>query len=379
VAFVALLRALEFAIYVSVRVSAPDSVALDVLMWGYVLTLPAVALACVAGRLDRRVIASNALDEVARRLRTSATPQEVRRTLADALADPSLRTLYSFPWSTGHWVDDSGAPSPPPAAGSQQDVTEVADGSWRIAIVHDPVLSEDGPLVRTAASYALTTLENDRLSDELSSSLFDLSQSRAHSVAAADRTRLKIERDLHDGAQQRLIAMRVKLALAADRLGDQDPAGAGMIRGLEQDIDATIDEVRAFAQGVFPALLAETGLAEALRTAARAASLPTTVYAERLERYPPEIEMTVYFSCSEALQNAAKHAHGATSVTISLSHDRALRFEVCDDGAGFDTHLRPEGIGLTNLRERLAAVGGRLIIRSAPGAGTRVRGSIPLR
>jgi signal transduction histidine kinase len=337
-----------------------------------------VALACVAGRLYRPVAASNALDQVARRLRTSASPREVRRALADALADPSLQTLYSFPRSSGRWVDDLGAPSPPPTARSQQDVTEVASGDWRLAIVHDAALSEDGRLVRTAASYALTALENDQLTDELSSSLHELAQSRA-SVAAADRARRKIERDLHDGAQQRLIALKVKIALAAERLEDQDPAGAEVIRALEGDIDATIDEVRAFGHGVYPALLAETGLSDALRAAARTAGVPTTVSAGELRRYPPGVEMAVYFACSEALQNAAKHAHGATGVTISVWEGHDLHFEVCDDGAGFDVRATHEGIGLTNLHERIAAVGGSLRIQSAPGEGTSVRGAIPLR
>ena len=377
VAVVAILRALEWAAYAPIRRGTPTSPLLDVLMWAYVLALPAVALACVAGRLHRHVAASTALEQVARGLRASATAQGVRHALADALADPSLRTLYSFPPSSGEWVDESGAPSALPPARSRQDVTEVANGSWRIAIVHDPALSEERPVVRTAASYALAMLENDRLTDELSSSLNELAQSRAR-VAAADRARRKIERDLHDGAQQRLIALRVKLGLAAERLADQDPAGADVIRGLEQDIDATIDEVRAFAQGVYPALLGETGLGEALRAAARAASLPTMVHADGLGRYPPEIEMAVYFSCSEALQNAGKHARGATGVTISVFQEHELQFEVSDDGAGFDTYTTREGIGLTNLHDRLAAVGGTIRIRSAPGEGTCVHGSIPL-
>ena len=377
IALVAVLRVLDWAGYVPIRRGAPTSELLDVMMWAYVLSLPAVALACIAGRLNRRAVASKALDQVARGLRTGATAQQVRSTLADALVDPSLRTLYSFPRSSGEWVDESGAPAALPPTPARQDVTEVANGSWRMAIVHDPALSEDRPLVRTAASFALAMRENESLTAELSSSRNELAQSRAR-VAAADSARRKIERDLHDGAQQRLIALRVKLALAAERLEQLDPAGADVIRALEQDIDATIDEVRAFAHGVYPALLAQTGLGEALRSAARAASLPTTVHADRCARYPPEIEMAVYFSCSEALQNAAKHARGATCVTISVRQERELEFEVRDDGAGFDVRATGEGIGLANLHDRLAAVGGRITVRSVPGEGTCVQGSIPL-
>ena len=144
------------------------------------------------------------------------------------------------------------------------------------------------------------------------------------------------------------------------------------------EIDATIDEVRSFARGVYPTLLARSGLAEALRTAGRSSALPTTVDADGLGRYPPELETTVYFVCTEALQNAAKHAHGATGAAIVLSADRELRFEVRDDGAGFDVQSTPIGTGLSNLRERLAAVGGTMTIHSSPGRGTRITGSIPL-
>ena len=133
-----------------------------------------------------------------------------------------------------------------------------------------------------------------------------------------------------------------------------------------------------FARGVYPTVLAQAGLGEALRAAGRSSALPTTVHADGIGRYPPELETTVYFFCSEALQNAAKHARGATGVEIVLSAGRHLYFEVRDDGAGFDVQATPIGTGLNNLRERLAAVGGTMTIHSTPGRGTRIKGSIPL-
>jgi signal transduction histidine kinase len=379
IAVIAVVRAVLLGVYFGVRRANAGAEILELLSWIYVLTLPVVVLACVAGRLYRRLFAAGALDRVARGVSTSGTPFQVRRALADALRDPWLRILHSFPGDSGEWVDESGAPVALAAVAAHQQVTEVASGSWRIAIVHDPGLAEDPALVRTAGSYALTALENERLTDELRSSLRDLAESRALRVAAEHSERRKIERDLHDGAQQRLVTMRVKLGLAADQLEGHDPGGADVIRALGQDIDATIDEVRSFASGIYPALLGETGLREALRAVGRCAALPTTVHADRLGRYPAELEATVYFSCSEALQNAAKHARGATGVTIWVWRERDLHFRVRDDGAGFDLASTPYGTGLGNLHNRLAAVGGTMTIHSVPGEGTVVGGSIPLR
>jgi signal transduction histidine kinase len=379
IALIAVFQAVTFGVFFAVRLAAPTSTALPVLMWINVLSLPAVGIACVAGRLYRRLFAASALERVARDLSSSASSIQITRALADALEDPSLRILHSFPdEQQGAWVDESGAPVALPLGGAEREVSEVASGSSRIAIVHAPALAEDRALVRTAGSYALSALENDHLSGQFRSSLEALAESRATSVAAKDSERRKLERDLHDGAQQRLVALRVHLALAAAQLEDEDSERAEMIRALGDAIDAAIDEVRSFARGVYPSLLAQTGLGEALRTVGRAAALPTIVHADGLSRYPPELETTVYFSCSEALQNALKHARGATGVTISLSAGRELHFEVRDDGAGFDVQATPVGTGLSNLRDRLASVGGTMTIRSTPGRGTSIEGSIPL-
>jgi signal transduction histidine kinase len=378
IALIAVLQAVTFGVFFALRHAAPTSTALHVVMWINVLSLPAVGVACVAGRAYRRLSAANALERVARDLRTSATADQVTQAVADALEDASLRIYHSFPGEQAGWVDESGGAVAFPVRSAGRDVTEVASGRWRIALVHDSALSEDRSLMQTAGSYALAALENDHLSGELRSSLEALTQSRARSLAAEDRERRKLERDLHDGAQQRLVALRIKLALAAEQLETGDRARADIIHALGEEIDATIDEVRAFARGVYPTLLAQTGLPAALRTVARSAALPTTVHADGIGRYPPELETTVYFCCSEALQNAAKHADGASEVTISLSAVRELHFEVHDDGAGFDVETTPLGTGLRNLHDRLAAVGGTMAIHSAPGQGTSVDGSIPL-
>jgi signal transduction histidine kinase len=222
--------------------------------------------------------------------------------------------------------------------------------------------------------------ENDRLVHDLSSSLEELSRSRARLVTVADSERRRIERDLHDGAQQRLVAIQIHLALLREQLEDEAPERAVALRGIEDDVELATEEVRALAHGIYPPLLTERGLAEALRAAARTAPLPTTVRVGAVGRYGPQVESTVYFTCMEALQNAAKHADGASGVTIDVSDDGRLRFAVCDDGAGFALAEHPrEGSGLANLHDRLAAVGGEIVIESVPGSGTRVAGAIPLR
>jgi signal transduction histidine kinase len=379
IAWIAASLAAGFAVFFPIRAIAPSSWALTALGWLAAMSLPAVALACAAGRLYRRVYAANVLDRLARTVGASAAAADVRRALADALGDPSLELLHSFPDQQAPWVDEYGSPVERVQAGVEQAVTEVAGGGARIAIVHDQSLCEDLALVRTAGSYALAALGNEHRSDQLRSSRLALARSRARAIAAEDRERRKIERDLHDGAQQRLVAVRMKLGLAAGELDERDPAGAAVIRTLGQDIDATIDDVRAFASAVYPPLLAQTGLLQALRSISRVAALPTTVRADRLDRYAPEIETTVYFCCSESLQNAAKHARGATCVTISVwEARRRLHFEIGDDGAGFDAATTPPGAGLSNLHDRLAAVDGTIAIDSTPGRGTSVAGSIPL-
>jgi signal transduction histidine kinase len=371
-------QVLTLGVFFAVRHAAPTSSALHVVMWLNVLSLPAVGVACVAGRAYRRLLTTNTLERVGRELSGSANATQVSRAIADALKDPSLQILHSFPGEQEGWIDESGAPTALADARAAQEVTMVTNGRWRIAIVHDPVLAEHRALVQTAGSYALAALENDHLSGELRSSLEALAESRVRAGAVEHRERQKLERDLHDGAQQRLVALRIKLSVAAEQLQGDDPARAEVIRALGDEVDATIDEVRSFARGVYPSLLAQTGLGEALRSASRSSALPTTVEADRLGRYPAQFETTAYFFCSEALQNATKHARGATGVTISLWADRQLHFRVRDDGAGFDVETTPWGTGLHNLRDRLEAVGGTMTIRSSPDHGTSIEGSIPL-
>jgi signal transduction histidine kinase len=198
-------------------------------------------------------------------------------------------------------------------------------------------------------------------------------------VASADAERRRLERDLHDGAQQRLVAMRIELGLVEDMLQDDPDAAAARIRELEASADEALDELRALAHGVRPPLLADRGVAEALRSTITRSTLPAVFTTRGVARYASEVESAVYFTILEALQNVAKHAHGASRVRITLDGDvrGELRFEVRDDGPGADQADLDAGAGVMNMRDRLAAVDGHLRIVSIPGAGTVVAGNLP--
>jgi signal transduction histidine kinase len=337
-----------------------------------------LAAAVLVAEVRRRQFVADALKRLAVGLPEHATAAALRDGMARSLEDPGLEMTFRAEEGPGHWADASGWPVQPPPPGGPG-VTSIRSGPRQVAaIMHDPWLSEDPALVAAASAYALVVLENERLVTDLRSSLDELAQSRARVVAAADDERRRIERDLHDGAQQRLVGLRIQLELAAGRLRGISPQEAEALLELGGGVEATIDEVRSLATGVYPAVLAEQGLEEALRSAARRAPVATGVIANGVRRCAPEIETTVYFACVEALQNAAKHAAGASGVTILLDGaEGRVRFEVRDDGAGFTLNGDGPGRGIVNMRDRVGALGGELAILSAPGQGTRVVGTVP--
>jgi signal transduction histidine kinase len=192
-----------------------------------------------------------------------------------------------------------------------------------------------------------------------------------------DRERRQIERDLHDGAQQRLIVLRVQLARAENLVATDPDRGVDRLRAIGEEVDSILEEIRSLAHGIYPSLLEDFGLANALREAVRGLPLVNSFHADGIGRHVPEVESALYFTVLEALQNASKHA-GARHVTVSLIENSHLRFVVKDDGAGFDVGTVTPGSGITNMRERLAALGGRVQIDSTPGRGTTVSGRVPL-
>ncbi|TMK91124.1 MAG: hypothetical protein E6G37_12535 [Actinobacteria bacterium] len=235
----------------------------------------------------------------------------------------------------------------------------------------DPMDASKERLIVGLASQAGLALQNVRLVD-------DLRASRRRIVAAQDERAKKLERNIHDGAQQQLVALAVKLRLLEQQI-ERDPANAREIAAeLRGTANETIEDLRDLARGIYPPLLADKGLGAALEAQARKAAMPVTVSAAGVARFGADIESAMYFSCLEALQNAAKYAD-AHEVRVRLTNGAGvLRFEVTDDGRGFDPSTTAYGTGLQGIADRLAAVGGELTVTSAPGDGTAVAGSIPL-
>jgi signal transduction histidine kinase len=274
-------------------------------------------------------------------------------------------------------VDDEGRtvmlPDAPGEHGRAATVVRNAQGQAVAALLHDVALLEEPTLVEAVASSMLVALESHRLDA-------DLKSSTARTASAVEAERQRIERDLHDGAQQRLIALRMKLSVTA-RLLQQDPQRAASLVGeMGGDVEAAIAELRAYAHGVAPALLQERGLAFALAEAAQRCPIPTRTALADIGRQDPGIESAVYFCCLEALQNAAKHGGPGVTADLLLQRDGdTLRFSVEDDGLAPETAaLANGGRGLANMQARLAAVGGELSARRQPGGGFRMAGAVPL-
>lgn len=251
----------------------------------------------------------------------------------------------------------------------------------------DEFSEEDDRVLTELARQVGLALHNTELDTALQASLeelkakaVELAESRARIVAAADAQRRAIERDLHDGAQQHLVALAVKLRLIHTLAQRDLDTALTMLEEARGDVQATVDEVRRLAHGIYPPLLMDKGLGEALRAAAGRAGLPTAVeVGGGVGRYPQAVEAAVYFCCLEALQNAGKHAGEGATATVTVAEDEGvLRFEVADDGAGFDAAAAAGGHGFVNMADRLGAIGGTVEVRSSPGEGTRIVGRIPL-
>lgn len=249
-----------------------------------------------------------------------------------------------------------------------------------------PFSDESERVLTELARQVALALHNVQLDSALQASLETLRErneqlqaSRRRIVTASDESRRRIERNLHDGAQQHLVALAVKVGLARQLVESDPDTVMTMLDELRADVQTTLAELRELAHGIYPPLLRDRGLAEALRTAANRAVLPTEVTAEGIDRYPPETEAAVYFCCLEAMQNAGKHAGEDAAITVTITgDDRYLDFTVADDGPGFDVAVAENGHGFVNMRDRLGAVGGTLTVETSPGAGTKIKGHIPL-
>jgi signal transduction histidine kinase len=242
----------------------------------------------------------------------------------------------------------------------------------------DPVSPADEKLIADLASQARLVLGNVRLTEELKVRLEDLKGAQKRLVTARDEERRRLERNIHDGSQQQLVALAVKLKLV-DGMMERDSEKAHELLGqIQQEANAALEDLRDLARGIYPPLLADKGLAAALVAQARKSGLPVEFDVDGVGRYPQDVEAAAYFSCLEALQNVAKYA-SASRVSVSLAErDGRLVFSVTDDGRGFDPSERKYGTGLQGISDRLGALDGVLRIESAPGSGAMIEGRLPI-
>jgi signal transduction histidine kinase len=367
-AFVALLGLLRGAGFTTTGGWPADL--LDAIGIAVVVLLP---LAFLTAMLRGGFARAGELGELVRRLSDAPLGQApLAAAVADALGDPTATLAYWLPEEL-RYVDASGSPLEPDSRRGVEEVTH--DGRRVGAIVYDGALLRDAEPVRSVARMVSLALERERLAAELRASARELRASRARLAEAADDERRRIARDLHDGAQQRLVLLAIESERLARRANE--PMVVRQAAGeLRAGLDAALADIRGLVQGIVPPLLAERGLCTAVEELAAQAPLPVTLDLDAGELDAPEhVESTAYFVVTEALVNIAKHAR-ATRATVSLRHhDGVLEIEVSDDGVGGADRAR--GSGIDGLADRVAAVGGKLALESEPGAGTRLHVELP--
>ncbi len=337
----------------------------------------ATPFAFLAGLFRSDVVQARGMRSLVARLGALPEPGDLRGVLASALGDPTLSLAFWVP-EQGRYVDADGASVMLPVAGdARRAATQIErDGRPVAAILHDPTLAEDQETVSAAGAATALLLENQRLDAELRANLLELRASRERLVEAGDAERRRLERNLHDGAQSRLVALALSLRLGRGSLADGSDA-AILIDASIDEIRQSLDELRELARGIHPAVLSEHGLEPALRALAARSPVPVELEGRIGGRLPAAVETAAYFVVSESLVNVAKYAE-ATYATVRLEHtpDR-LVVVVSDDGVG---GAAPSlGSGLHGLADRVAAVGGTLDVASPPGGGTRIRVDLPCR
>ena len=305
----------------------------------------------------------------------SEAPGALRDLLAVALRDPSLRVGFYVSAGDGY-IDAAGRRLDLDALNGTHVITRITSDDEPLAVfVSDARQAHDPELLDAVLGAARAALENERLHGELRAQLREVRASRERLVTAGDVERQRIERNLHDGAQQRLVSLTMAVRLLRVQLGDDiPPAAVEALENLQRELDCAVDELRELARGIHPAILTDEGLVPALRSLPERCVLPVQLSGNLDFRPAPAIEAAAYFVASEALTNAVRHSH-ASAVTIDVAIDRGeLQVVVADDGIG---GANPHGAGLRGLGDRVAALGGDLVIQSPPEGGTRVCASLP--
>jgi signal transduction histidine kinase len=329
-------------------------------------------VAFLAGVLDARLARSGVAGLLVELRQDPAA--DLRDPLARALRDPTLRLAYWLP-QYGAWADEAGDPVPVPDPDPRRSVRIIdRDGEHVAALLYDRSLQDEDELVTAVSAAADIALENGRLQAELHARLQELHSSRTRVIEAGQRERQRLERNLHDGAQQRLVAVSLELAVLRERLGE-DADASGRVDQMKREVALSLDELRDLARGLHPAVLSGHGLVVALESLAARAPVPVLLSMDLQGRLPDAVEVAAYYVVSESIANVGKHA-GAASTTVDVTQvGPHLVVEITDNGGGgADTEA---GSGLRGLADRVEALDGRLRVWSPLGGGTRVRAEIP--
>ncbi len=339
-----------------------------IVIWLFVAARAAVWYGFLFALIAAELFAARALAQLVEQSLQHPSRQQVEVMLREPLGDPTLRLRF---------LDRSAEPDAERLAieaGPGRDVSVVErEGSPAVAILHDPQLNDDPELLMAAGEVALLAAENAELEAGWKNALGDLERSQARLLRATDDERHKVERDLHDGVQQHLLAIMVRLRLGPDR----ETIGPSTREWIADNVGAALEELREVAHGLSPLLLRQQGLVAALQLIQLRTPVRLTLNTDGVGRYSPDVESAVYYCSMEAIQNATKHG-GASDLHITLTlreQGDELRFDVQDDGAGFVPD-QVNGSGLQNMQDRIGALGGHLTVRSAPGLGATVSGRV---
>jgi signal transduction histidine kinase len=374
-------RAMTSLIWVAVPMAAyiglleiPGSLGVsDLVLYGIGPLILVAAPAAYAIGMFRARSARGAVGAAVVGLEPGPAPARLRDALAKALGDPTLQLAFRVP-DHGCYVDTGDLPVDADLLPAGRMLTPLDPGG-RAVLVHDEELRHEPELVRVAAAAANLALEHSRLRAEIQAQLEQVRASRARIVEAGDTARRRLERDLHDGAQQRLVTLSLALGIARGQAAGSHPELESLLESASKEAREALAELRELARGLHPAVLTETGLPGAVQALVERSPVATAVIAVPAGRFPAPIEAAAYFVVSEALANVAKHAPAAAARVMIRQLAGQIVVEVSDEGPG---GARPEaGSGLRGLADRVASVGGALQIDSPPGCGTRLRAQIP--
>ena len=349
----------------------------DMLGWASLLVFASVPWVFLIGLVRSRVARAGAVSELLLRLGEAPGTGTLRCRLADALGDRSLQLVFWLD-DKGHWVDSDGHVVELPAGddpGRAWTAVELEDRRVG-AIVHDRTLCEDPELLGSVAAAAGLAMENERLQAQLRARVEELSASRARIVEAGTNERRRLERNLHDGAQQRLVALSLTLRLAQGKVHKDPEKAVELLDGAQQELTLALGELRELARGIHPAVLSDRGLGAALEALAGRAPIEVDLAELPGDRLPEPIEAAAYFVVAEALTNVAKYAHASQATVRVMRRNGHAVVEVADDGIGGADPDR--GSGLNGLADRVSALDGSMSLDSPAGAGTRLRAEIPV-